>query len=43
MGQLVAYLVTRLVLAPEQRWDTEVDVDQILELIMRGIGGAQTP
>ncbi|HET7541655.1 MAG TPA: helix-turn-helix domain-containing protein [Polyangiaceae bacterium] len=37
-AQLVGYLVMRLVLAPEQAWDTEADADQILALIMRGIG-----
>lgn len=37
-GHLVGYLVMRLVIAPERRWDTEADADQMLELIMRGIG-----
>jgi AcrR family transcriptional regulator len=39
VGQLVAYLVTRVVLAPEQQWNTEADADRLLELIMVGIGG----
>ena len=38
MGQLVAYLVARLVLVPNQRWDTEADADEIVELILRGVG-----
>ena len=37
-GQLLAYLVTRLVLAPDQDWDTEADAEQLLDLILRGIG-----
>ena len=37
-GQLIGYLVTRLVLAPERVWDTEADAEQILEIIMSGIG-----
>jgi AcrR family transcriptional regulator len=38
-AQLIGYLAMRLVLAPDQAWDTEADADQILELIMHGIGG----
>jgi AcrR family transcriptional regulator len=40
-GHLVAYLATRLVLAPQQAWDTEADADQMLDLVMRGIGRAR--
>jgi AcrR family transcriptional regulator len=41
VGQLIGYAVTRLVLAPEKAWDTERDADQLLELILQGIGSAR--
>jgi len=40
-AQLTGYLVMRLVLAPDQAWDTEADADQILDLVLRGIGGTR--
>lgn len=40
-GQLISYLVTRLVLAPERAWDTEADAEQILDIIMNGIGAGR--
>lgn len=39
VGHLFAYLVTRVLFAPERPWDTETDADQIVDLVMRGIGG----
>jgi AcrR family transcriptional regulator len=40
LGQLIGYLVARLVIAPERAWDTEPDADQILETILQGVGKA---
>jgi TetR/AcrR family transcriptional regulator len=43
VGQLGAYLLQRVLFAPQGAWDAEEEVAQIVGLIMQGIGPTERP